>query len=107
MNAMGSDAESEFVERDFLITTEGFPLAKNMMNDDVLLLHLLILEIQKSYDYLTEVGKSTYYSETTEKAVLELQEIFGMERNGRVDAELFERLVLELDSIKLSTLVYS
>jgi peptidoglycan hydrolase-like protein with peptidoglycan-binding domain len=102
-----SDAEAEIYERDYLITSDGFPLRKNMMNDDVLLLHLLILEIQKNYDYLTEVTRSTYYSETTENAVIELQEIFGFEKNGEVDAKMFERLVLELDSIILANSVYS
>ena len=102
-----SEAESEFYKRDFLITDEGFPLTPNKMNDDVLLLHTIILEIQKTYDYLTEVNKSAYYSETTEKAVMELQEIFGMEKTGDVDAVMFERLMLELDSIKLANSVYN
>lgn len=102
-----SAAKSELYELDFLITTQGLPLSKNMMNDDVLLLHLMILEIQKTYDYLTEVDRTTYFSENTEKAVMELQEIFGMEQSGRVDALMYERLVLELDSIKLGNSVYS
>lgn len=102
-----SAAKSDFYERKFLITSQGFPLTKNMINNDVLVLHLMILEIQKTYDYLTEVTKSTYYSETTEKAVMELQEIFGIEPSGEVDAEMFQRLVLELDSVKLANSVYS
>lgn len=102
-----SDAKGELEARDYLITNEGFPLKINMMNDDVLLLHILISEIQKTYDYLTEVSKTTYYSATTEKAVLELQELFGIEVSGSVDAAMFERLIVELDSIKLGNSIYN
>lgn len=100
------DAKSKIDARNYLITDEGLPLRKNMMNDDILLLHLIISEIQKTYDYLSEVTKTTYYSATTERAVAELQDIFGVEASGSVDAEMFERLLLELDAIKLGNSVY-
>ena len=95
-----SVALSNLNAREYIISYQGFPLKRNMMNDDVLLLHLLISEIQKEYGYLTEVNKSTYYSETTERAVLELQRIFGVEENGEVDANMLSRLIFEMDSIK-------
>ena len=102
-----SDAKGDIEARNYLITNEGFPLKVNMMNDDVLLLHMLISEIQKTYDYLTEVSKTTYFSATTEKAVLELQELLGIEASGSVDATMFERLIVELDSIKLGNSIYN
>ena len=99
-------ALSDIESRSYLISYQGFPLKRNMMNDDVLLLHLIITEIQKEYGYLTEVSKSTYYSETTEKAVVELQGIFGIEESGEVDADTFSRLIFEMDSIKDANVDY-
>jgi len=92
--------------RKYLITGEGLPLKKNMMNDDVVVLHTMISEIQKTYDYLTEVNRTSYFSNQTEKAVFELQELFGLEPTGEVDAAMLERLIIELDSIKLADLKY-
>ena len=99
-------ALSDLESRSYIISYQGFPLKRNMMNDDVLLLHSIITEIQKGYGYLTEVSKSTYYSETTEKAVVELQRIFGIEESGEVDADTFSRLIFEMDSIKDANVDY-
>ena len=99
-------ALSDINAREYMITDQGFPLRRNMMNDDVLLLHLLISEIQNEYGYLTKVNKSRYYSGFTEIAVSELQKIFGLEESGKVDANTFSRFVFEMDSIKASNAKY-
>ena len=95
---IASIEEREF--SDYIITDEGFPLKVGMQNNDVLLLHLLIEELSKTYSDIDPVKKTTYFSESTENAVKNLQRIFRTTENGEVDFLLYQRITYELDAIR-------
>lgn len=83
-----------------------FPLSFGMQGNDVLLLHLYLLELEKRYRDLGTVDKSTYFSKRTENAVKNLQRIFREKESGEVDKRLFNRIIKELYSIKLANEEY-
>ena len=91
---------------DFIVTGKPFPFELGDQSDDVLLIHLLITELQKSYKDIGNVRKTTYYSSDTENAVKALQHIFMMEENGVVDALMYQRMKDEIDSINRIGEVY-
>ena len=90
-----------------IITNEGFPLSKGSQNNDVLNLNLILIELQKSYRDIGDVRKSSYFSEETENAVMDLQRIFRVRENGIVDALFYDRLKDELLFIQLLNQEYT
>lgn len=85
-----------------ILIGEGlFPLTLGMQGDDVLLLNLYLIELSKNYKDLERVDKSTYFSGRTERSVRGLQRIFNEKETGEVDKKLFNRILLELKSLKL------
>lgn len=85
-----------------ILIGEGlFPLNLGMQGDDVLLLNLYLIELSKNYKDLERVDKSTYFSGRTERSVRGLQRIFNEKETGEVDKKLFNRILLELKSLKL------
>lgn len=79
-----------------VITPEGFPLRKNMQGSDVMTLNMIIEELANTYENVTDVNRVRYFDKYTERAVRDLQKIFGFEITGEVDALLFDRLKNEL-----------
>lgn len=58
-------------------------------------LHTLLRRLSSVYAELRRVPRSTYYGKDTARAVLYLQEIFGLEPTGTVDPESMERITEE------------
>ena len=102
-----SEAVVDISVGDYLITDEGFPIVLGAQNNDVTLVHLLINELSKTY---TDIGyvniKSTYFSEDSRNAIIELQKIFKYDITGEVDKHFFIRMMQELDAIKRLNTVY-
>lgn len=98
--AMYAASIEERYSSDYVITYGGFPLKAGMQNNDVLLLHLLIEELSKTYTDIGPIKKTTYFSEATESAVKKLQRIFRMSESGVVDFLLYERMNYEIDAIR-------
>ncbi len=80
----------------YVITKNGFPLKLNMQNNDVMALNMILEELSGTYG-ITSVNRTRYFDKYTERAVRDLQRIFGYEESGIVDRVLFDRLKRELN----------
>jgi peptidoglycan hydrolase-like protein with peptidoglycan-binding domain len=85
---------------DYVITEAGFPVVLGMQSDDVLLIHLLMRELEKTYKNIGTVEKSRYFSANSSNVTKELQNIFRMPETGSVDKIFYDRMMTELDSIR-------
>lgn len=103
---MYRDAIIDIRTSDYIITDIGFPLKIGNQNNDVLALHLIILELRKTYTDIGAVSKSTYFSESTKNAVMNMQKIFRMPVTGEVDSLLYDRMNYELDAIRRLNQIY-
>jgi len=92
---------------DYLLTDQGFPITLGTQNNDVAVIHLLINELGKTY---TDIGyvnvRSTYFSDESQAAVIELQKIFNQPTTGVVDKHLFLRMRDELSALQRLKVVY-
>ncbi len=86
---------------DVIITTNPFPLSLGSEGNEVLVLNVMLIELEKTYKDIGSVRKSSYYSTETENAVTNLQRIFRARENGVVDELFYDRLRDELVFIKL------
>ena len=84
-----------------VLVTDPFPLSLGSQGNEVLILNVMLLELEKTYRDIGSVKKSSYYSTETENAVTNLQRIFRVRENGVVDALFYDRLKDELVFIKL------
>ena len=92
---------------DFILTDAGFPIVLGSQNNDVVLVHLLINELGKTYKDIGFVNtRSSYFSEESQNAVKELQKIFKLTESGEVDKLFFESMKQELEAIKRLNAVY-
>ncbi len=95
------DALDEDLRRDYIITDNGFPISVGTQSNDVLYIHLLLNELGEKYRDIESVDtKSTFFSEKSRKAVMDLEEIFRIEGKGEVDSLFLLRMENEIDSIK-------
>lgn len=93
---------------DTILTDEGFPITLGTQNNDVVLLHLLINELGKTYADIGFVNvKSSYFSEESQNAVKELQKIFNLPVTGEVDKRLYYRMKKENEALKRLNTVYN
>lgn len=100
------DALVDFASSDYIITDIGFPIKIGSQSNDVLALHLLIEELGKTYTDIGTVSKSTYFSEATQNAVMNLQKIFRAQVTGEVDSLFYDRMNYELDAIRRLNEIY-
>jgi peptidoglycan hydrolase-like protein with peptidoglycan-binding domain len=77
---------------DTIVTNQGFPLSKNMQNNDVLILNTLLDSLLKTYPNIERVNVTEYFDTKTERAVKDMQKILGFKENGTVDKRTFSRL---------------
>ena len=84
-----------------VLTNDPFPLSLGSQGNEVLILNVMLIELEKTYQDIGSVKKSSYYSIETENAVTNLQKIFRVEENGVVDALFYDRLKDELLFVKL------
>ncbi len=84
--------------RQTLLLPTGFPLSRGMANEDIRLINIIITSLREIYKELPFVGASNYFSKNTERAIHLLREIFMMRDSGEVDSELFERMIIEIDT---------
>ncbi len=105
--ALYSEAIIDIRVSDYILTEDGFPITLGTQNNDVIAVHLIINELGKTY---TDIGyvnvKSSYFSEGSQGAVMELQKIFNVPVTGEVDKLFFERMKTELDALKRLNTVY-
>ena len=94
------DAIAERNRQDYVITDEGFPILLGSQSIDVLSIHLLFEELEKTYSDIGKARRETYYSKNSENITKELQKIFNMEITGVVDAIFYERMLQEIDYIR-------
>ena len=91
----------------YVLTDEGFPIALGTQNNDVVIVHLMINELSKTY---TDIGyvnpNSSYFSLDSQNAVEELQKIFKVDVTGMVDKLFFERMDQELMALRRLNMVY-
>lgn len=92
--------------RDYVITYEGFPIKTGNISDDVLVIHLMFSELEKTYKDIGRSEKSTYFSDKSRNTAMELQKIFRFPITGEVDARFFERMKIEIAAIKRLNEVY-
>lgn len=93
---------------DILLTEDGFPIVLGTQNNDVIAVHLLINELGKTYRDIGFINvKSSYFSESSQSAVKELQKIFNLSITGDVDKYLYERMKKEHEAIKRLNTVYN
>ncbi len=83
--------------RSTIVEPSGLPLSRGMSNDDVRILNILISSLKNIYKDLPYVSGS-YFSKNTERAIQMLREIFMLEDSKEVDAVLFDRMIVELDT---------
>jgi peptidoglycan hydrolase-like protein with peptidoglycan-binding domain len=95
-----SNTVSERERAEYVITEAGFPFALGSQNIDVLHIHLLFEELSKTYTDIGTARRETYFSKNSENITKELQKIFDMEITGVIDALFYERMLLEIDSIR-------
>jgi hypothetical protein len=60
----------------------------------------LFEELSKTYTDIGTARRETYFSKNSENITKELQKIFDMEITGVIDALFYERMLLEIDSIR-------
>ena len=90
----------------YIITNNGFPLKRDMQNNDVMAVNLILNELKNTYKDIHRVNKSSYYDKNTENAVMDLQKIFSENVTGEVDKMLFDRLKQELKASQMSNNSY-
>ncbi len=77
-----------------------FPVKFGDQGNHILHIHILMIDLKKRYQDIGLVMKTSYFSRESENAAKELQKIFRMPETGIVDLILYDRMVLELDSLK-------
>lgn len=90
----------------YIITESGFPFTVGDQGDDVINIHLYINELSRNYQDIPSVGRSSYYTQDTSAAIVEIQKIFDTEATGAVTKEFYERLVREAAAIRLRGEIY-
>lgn len=101
MYLLYKEALDEEMRDDYIITEIGFPIRVGTQNNDVLYVHLLLNELKKTYKDIEPVDtKSTYFSEASRKATIDLQKIFRISESGEIDAFFLSRMENELDTLK-------
>lgn len=79
-----------------VISESAFPLKRDMQSNDVMVLNLYLEELRKVYENISPVNRTRYFDVFSERAVRDLQKIFGQKESGEVDLAFFERLRREL-----------
>jgi peptidoglycan hydrolase-like protein with peptidoglycan-binding domain len=103
---MYRDVIMDIRSSDYIITDIGFPLKVGNQSNDVIALHLIILELGKTYNDIGVVSQSAYFSESTKNAVMNMQKIFRLPVTGEVDSLLYDRMIYELDAIRRLNQIY-
>ncbi|MBQ7407365.1 MAG: peptidoglycan-binding protein [Clostridia bacterium] len=87
---------SENKRKNFLYAKEGFPLRRGSSGADIDTLHALLRSLSAFDKDTPPIPRTAYFSNETENAVRYFQKRFMKDITGIVDAELYERLELEL-----------
>ena len=77
-----------------------FPITKETNSTTVREINALMREVLEYYFGAYDLDISTYYSEKTEKAADELYTVFNMSREKGISSALYERLQIEVRSIR-------
>ena len=94
------DAITDKNSKDYLISSDGFPIKLGSYGSDVIAIHLYIGELSKKYSDIGDVGKGAYFTEETRRAVINLEKIFNMTPSGEIDSRLYQRILAEVDSLR-------
>ena len=95
-----SEAVNDKANADYIITDVGFPIKLGNQGKDVIAIHLYITELLTKYPDIGAVRQSSYFSEDTRNAVINLQKIFNLPPTGEIDFALYQRIITEVDSIQ-------
>ena len=87
-----------FYTSDYIFGDGTFPLKENDQNEDVRALHIMINELRKSYSQISGVGTGAYFSKRTSDAIDDIRELFMMPKSGKLDKELYRRMISEIDA---------
>ena len=85
---------------DFLFSPH-FPYIKGDMGGDVGRINDALAIVLKSYSYEGVSPRGKYIGEDTMNGVKFLERIFGMDERDEIDARLMNRILIELDGIKI------
>ena len=77
-----------------------FPIKVGDSGADIEIIHLLFRELSEYYIDLPLIRKSSYFSEESAEFSRMLSQIFGLESDGSVTAELYHRMLFELSRKK-------
>lgn len=72
----------------------GYVLRKGISNRDVRRLQTMLLKISEKYKEIPEINVDGIYEGRTQNVVLRFQEVFGLNKTGRVDINTWRNIVL-------------
>lgn len=101
-----SKAVTDKNNADYIITASGFPIKIGSFGNDVIAIHLYITELEKKYPDIGSVGKGSYFNEDSKNAVINLQKIFNLTPTGEVNSALYQRILTEVEAIRLLEEIY-
>ncbi len=93
------DVVSKRLSAGGIVTDFAFPLKNGSYGNDVTVWHMIVEELRPRYASIEGTMRGPYYSGASERDTKQLQRIFGMNETGEVDSLLYDRTVMELDSI--------
>ena len=99
--------ENSFSTDKSYIDENLFPVKVGSQGNHVLNIHLLMLELREKYKDIGNILKSTYFSEESKRVTQQLQKIFRYIETGVVDYQFYQRMLLELDSLKRLNELYN
>ena len=94
------DAIKNDYANDYIYGFGSLPLKENDQNEDVKAMHIMINALRKVYPQITEVGSGSYFTKRSGDAIEELRETFLMKKSRLFDKELYERILVEINSIE-------
>ena len=93
---------SDIWESDFLVSPD-FPYRIGSIGNDSGRINEALSKVLKEYFYEGIAPRGRYLGEDTFSGVRYLQKIFGMTESNEIDARLMNRILIELNAIKIKT----
>ena len=78
----------------------AFPLKLGDFDTEMLTVNTMLKAVSESYFGASDVIATQYFSESTERAVKELQRAFLHKENGEIDGYFYSRLTNEIKSLE-------
>ena len=97
-------ASRESVWENNFLFSPSFPYVEGNIGDDVGRINDALSKVLFSYGYEGEIPKGKYFGKNTIDGMYFLQQIFGMQKSKEMNAAFMNRILLELDGIKIKEL---